>query len=156
MLTEAERFENRRQLEALAAEICTMAGHINAANYRFLNLIAEFDRREGWADNVTRSCAHWFNWKCGIELGAAREKVRTAHALATAAEDCCRNGERRAQLLESTCDHAGRDASDGGNVAGIALHGTATHVGNYRAVFPSSAWRPKNCRARSSRIRIAR
>ncbi len=28
-----------------------------------------------------RSCAHWLNWKCGIALGAAREKVRVAHAL---------------------------------------------------------------------------
>jgi|GEM_PF-1003153 len=27
------------------------------------------------------SCAHWLNWKCGINLGAAREKVRVAHAL---------------------------------------------------------------------------
>jgi hypothetical protein len=67
MLTEAERFENRRQIEALAAEICTMAGHINAATYRFLKLIADFDRRNGWSDNATRSCAHWLNWKCGLE-----------------------------------------------------------------------------------------
>ena len=81
MLTEAERLENRRQLEALAAEICTMAGHINAANYRWLTLIAEFDRRNGWADNCTQSCAHWLNWKCGIGMGAAREKVRVARAL---------------------------------------------------------------------------
>ena len=29
-------------------------GHINAANYRCLTLIAEFDRRQGWADNVTQ------------------------------------------------------------------------------------------------------
>ena len=27
------------------------------------------------------SCAHWLNWRCGISLGAAREKVRVAHAL---------------------------------------------------------------------------
>jgi hypothetical protein len=24
------------------------------------------------------SCAHWLNWKCGIAMGAAREKVRVA------------------------------------------------------------------------------
>jgi len=36
-----------------------MAGHLNAANYRWLTLIAEFDRRNGWVDNVTQSCAHW-------------------------------------------------------------------------------------------------
>jgi hypothetical protein len=27
------------------------------------------------------SCAHWLNWRCGIGLNAAREKVRVAHAL---------------------------------------------------------------------------
>src|SRR5262245_4307571 len=81
MWDDEQRAENRRTIDALAAEICTMAGHINAANYRFLRLIAEFDRRNGWVDNVTRSCAHWLNWKCGINLGAAREWVRVAHAI---------------------------------------------------------------------------
>ena len=28
-----------------------------------------------------RSCAHWLNWKCGIAMGAAREKVRVAQCL---------------------------------------------------------------------------
>ena len=28
-----------------------------------------------------RSCAHWLNWKCGIALSAAREKVRVAASL---------------------------------------------------------------------------
>ena len=56
-------------------------GHLNAANRRWLALIAEFDRRKGWSDGLTQSCAHWLNWKCGIDMGAAREKVRVAHAL---------------------------------------------------------------------------
>jgi Domain of unknown function (DUF222) len=80
--TEAERLERRRCIEALASEITELAGHLNAANYRFLKLIAEFDRCEGWSgDGATHSCAHWLNWKCGIAMGAAREKVRTARAL---------------------------------------------------------------------------
>jgi hypothetical protein len=58
-----------------------MAGHLNAANYRWLTLIAEFDRRRGWAGAKIASCAHWLNFKCGLNLGAAREKVRVAHAL---------------------------------------------------------------------------
>ena len=65
----------------LVAEITTLAGHLNAANARFLALIAELDRRRGWAEWGVKSCAHWLNWKCGIDLGAAREKVRVAHAL---------------------------------------------------------------------------
>ncbi|HTU66461.1 MAG TPA: DUF222 domain-containing protein [Steroidobacteraceae bacterium] len=66
----------------LMNEICSLAGRINAANHRFLTLIAEFDERKGWSDGATQSCAHWLNWKCGIALGAAREKVRVATALA--------------------------------------------------------------------------
>ena len=44
-------------------------------------LVAEYDRRNGWSDGATQSCAHWLNWKCGIAMGAAREKVRVARAL---------------------------------------------------------------------------
>ena len=68
-------------LRELEAQITELAGHLNAANYRWLTLIAEFDRRKGWSDSVTQSCAHWLNWKCGLDIGAAREKVRVAHAL---------------------------------------------------------------------------
>lgn len=65
----------------LTARITELAGHLNAANRRWLALIAEFDRRKGWSDGFTHSCAHWLNWQCGLDLGAAREKVRVAHAL---------------------------------------------------------------------------
>ena len=34
-------------LEELEAQITELAGHLNAANYRWLTLIAEFDRRKG-------------------------------------------------------------------------------------------------------------
>jgi hypothetical protein len=78
-------FENRwayiHATRELEDQIIQLAGHLNAGTYRFLNLIAEFDRRKGWNCRSTRDCAHWLNWKCGIDLGAAREKVRTAHAL---------------------------------------------------------------------------
>lgn len=67
--------------QALAARITELAGHLNAANHRWLILIAEFDRRKGWSDGFTKSCAHWLSWKCGLDLGAAREKVRVARAL---------------------------------------------------------------------------
>src|SRR5215216_740654 len=35
-------------LERLEHEICQLAGHINAGACRWLELVAEFDRREGW------------------------------------------------------------------------------------------------------------
>jgi hypothetical protein len=47
-----------------------------------IKVIAEFDDREAWGDGGgVKSCAHWLNWKCGIAMGAAREKVRVAHCL---------------------------------------------------------------------------
>lgn len=80
-LSDAERAARAQALRDLEAEITELAGHLNAANYRFLKLIAEFDTRVGWAGLAVQSCAHWLNWKCGMAMGAAREKVRTAHAL---------------------------------------------------------------------------
>jgi len=65
----------------LADEITRLAGHINAANYRFLKLVAEFDKSGGWAGRGIRSCAHWLSWKCGLEMNAAREKVRVARKM---------------------------------------------------------------------------
>ena len=58
-----------RPIDELAAEICTLTGHINAANHRWLMLVAEYDRRNGWSDGATQSCAHWLNWKCGVGMG---------------------------------------------------------------------------------------
>ena len=37
-----------RPTDWIEAEITTLAGHIAAATCRFILLIAEFDRRDGW------------------------------------------------------------------------------------------------------------
>lgn len=74
-------FQDADALDALADEIATLAAHIHAATQRLLELIAEFDRRRGWELGGHRSCAHWLSYRTGIDLGAAREKVRTARAL---------------------------------------------------------------------------
>ena len=63
----------RLSTQELATSITELAGHLNAANRRWLALIAEFDRRQGWSDSMTQSCAQWLNWQCGLDLGAARE-----------------------------------------------------------------------------------
>ena len=112
----------------LASQITELAGHLNAANRRWLALIAEFDRRQGWSDSITRSCAHWLNWQCGIDLGAAREKVRVAHAL----EELPLIGAAmaRGELSYSKVRALTRVACASTEVAflSIALHGTAHHV----------------------------
>jgi hypothetical protein len=68
-------------LERLEAEICELAARQAAAECRLLVMLDEFDRREGWVGWGLRSCAHWLSWKCGLGLGAAREKVRVARRL---------------------------------------------------------------------------
>ncbi len=68
-------------LERLEAEIASLAGHLDAATCRWLGLVADFDRREGWASWGLVSCAAWLSWKCGLSPVAAREKVRVARAL---------------------------------------------------------------------------
>ena len=64
----------------LGERIAELAARINIATCEMLTLVADFDRREGWADNFT-SCAEWLAWRTGRTLAAARENVRVAHAL---------------------------------------------------------------------------
>ncbi len=67
--------------DALEREITDLCAQINAASYRLLQLIAELDDAGPWGTWGLQSCAHWLNWRCGIGMNAAREKVRVAHAL---------------------------------------------------------------------------
>ena len=68
-------------LEELEEEIVILAAHIHAAEHRFLVLVADFDRRRGWELGGHRTCAHWLAFRTGIDLGAARQRVRAARAL---------------------------------------------------------------------------
>ena len=72
----------RRQAETavLGDAIAELAARIQEATYELLVMIHQFDSREGWGLGF-RSCAHWLNWRTGLALGAAREKVRVARAL---------------------------------------------------------------------------
>jgi hypothetical protein len=48
---------------------------------RWLELVAEFDRRGNWAEQGAVSCAHWLAWRCALTPRAAREHVRVARSL---------------------------------------------------------------------------
>jgi Domain of unknown function (DUF222)/HNH endonuclease len=115
-------------LDELEAQITALAGQLNAANFRWLTLIAEFDRRHGWADGKLPSCAHWLNFKVGLNLGAAREKVRVAHALAGLPKIAAAMG--RGELSYSKVRALTRVACPATEetLLMIALHGTAFHV----------------------------
>jgi 5-methylcytosine-specific restriction endonuclease McrA len=68
------------EVERLGDEIAELSAHLDAATARLLTLIREFDARSGWNTGF-RSCAHWLAWRVGLDLGAARERVRVARAL---------------------------------------------------------------------------
>ena len=70
------------ELERIGDAIAELSAHLDAASARLLDLIRDFDARGGW-NNGFRSCAEWLSWRVGLDLGAAREKVRVARALAT-------------------------------------------------------------------------
>ncbi len=36
---------------------------MNAVQYRFIKLLAEFDENGGWRGDGIHSFAHWLNWK---------------------------------------------------------------------------------------------
>src|SRR5258708_5387892 len=115
-------------LDELEAQITELAGQLNAANYRWLMLIAEFDRRNGWSDGKLHSCAHWLNVKVGLNLGAAREKVRVAHALAGLPRIAA--AMARGELSYSKVRALSRVACPATeeSLLMIAQHGTAHHV----------------------------
>jgi hypothetical protein len=68
-------------LRDLESELLGLAGHIAAAECRFLQVLAEFDDRDGWAGVGIRSCAHWLSWRAGMSLRTATDHLRVAHAL---------------------------------------------------------------------------
>src|SRR6267378_3745873 len=69
------------ELERLGDEIAELSAHLDAATARLLDLIREFDERDGWNTGFL-SCAQWLSWRVGLDRGAARERVRARHAAA--------------------------------------------------------------------------
>src|SRR5881628_2420638 len=74
--------ETLTDLDRLGDQIAELSAHLDAATAQLLDLIREFDARSGWNTGF-RSCAAWLSWRIGLDLGAARERVRVARALGT-------------------------------------------------------------------------
>jgi Domain of unknown function (DUF222)/HNH endonuclease len=70
-----------RPLELIEREIESLAAQVNASHARWLELVREFDRREGWAGSGCRSTSEWIAWRCALNPRSAREHVRVAKAL---------------------------------------------------------------------------
>ncbi|MDZ7841647.1 MAG: DUF222 domain-containing protein [Gammaproteobacteria bacterium] len=96
------------------------------------------------------SCAHWLSWKCGINLGAAREKVRVAHALENLPRisEAFRTGRVSFSKVRAMTRVATPDNQD--YLLMIADHGTASHVERlvrgYRQVKRTEALEAENQR----------
>jgi hypothetical protein len=70
-----------RSIDELDAAIGRLVRQMNSECYQMLVLVREFDDRFGWKKWSRKTCAEWLAWRSEISLSAAREKVRTAHAL---------------------------------------------------------------------------
>ena len=68
-------------LEHLEARIQQGAANLTAFEHGWLLDVAEFDRRRGWERWECQTAAHWLSWQVGLDLRAAREKVRVARSL---------------------------------------------------------------------------
>ena len=132
------------QTHALGETIAALAARIHAATYDLLVMLREFDTREGWNTGFL-SCAHWLHWRTGFDLGACREKVRVARALAVLP---LVSGEmQRGRLSYAKVRAVTRLATPGSEQAllDLALAGTSSQVERFVC-----AWR------RMDRVEAAR
>ena len=113
-------------VEVLGDRIADLAARIQAATCELLVLIRQFDERGGWEGFA--SCAHWLSWRIGLAPGAAREKVRVAHALAKLPR--LSEAMRRGAVSYSKVRAVTRVATPATEQAllDVALAGTAAHV----------------------------
>ena len=114
------------ELQRLGNQIAELSARIDAANYELLCQLREFDRGYGWEG--WRSCAHWLNLRTGLDLGAAREKLRVAAALADLNHIAA--AMARGQLSYSKVRALTRVATPAteARLLAVALGATASHV----------------------------
>jgi Domain of unknown function (DUF222) len=117
-----------RAFEQLEAKITELWGHLNAATFRFLTLVAEFDREQAYERHGLVNTAQWLNWQCGIGSVAAREKVRVARALEQLPEISAAfaNGEISYSKVRAMTRVA--TPTNESVLLQVARYGTAAHV----------------------------
>jgi len=118
----------RADTDALGEAIAALAARLHAATYELLVLLHEFDESLGWANHGCLSCAHWLHWKTGIDLGAAREKVRVAKALRglPRISEAMRRGQISYAKVRALTRVA--TADNEASLLDLALAGNCTHV----------------------------
>jgi len=115
------------ELDRLGDEIAELSAHVEAATARLLDLIRQFDARGGWNGGF-RSCAAWLSWRVGLDLGAAREKVRVARALGTLPRlaQALARGELSYAKVRALTRVATPETEE--RLLGVGRAGTAAHV----------------------------
>lgn len=122
--------------DALVSGIRTLAASVDAALWRLIALVVEFDDRGLWADDGHRSCAHWLGAHCGIALGAAREKLRVGRALRALPKVSAAFADGTLSYSKARAITRVADADNEDFLLSIARYGSANHlerlVGQYR------------------------
>ncbi len=131
----------RANTDDLGETIAALAARLHAATYELLVLLREFDERKGW-NNGCLSCAHWLHstptrtprasgapaWRTGIDLGAAREKVRVAKALPALPRISAAMKHGQVSYAKVRALTRVATADNEGSPLDLALAGTCTHV----------------------------
>ena len=115
-------------LERLEEEIGELAAHIHAATCRWLLLVAEFDRREGWKEWGCKSCADWLSLRCGLAPGPGREHVRVARRLEQLPELCAAFGRGELSFSKVRAITRVADFADESELLELARHATAAQL----------------------------
>ena len=117
-----------RAMEELEARITELWGHLNAATYRFLALVAEFDRTKCYERHGLVNTAQWLNWQCGIGTVAAREKVRVARALEALPQISAVFARGEVSYSKARAMTRVATAANESVLVSVARDGTAAHV----------------------------
>src|SRR5438094_5463567 len=131
MIIDSPRFipthPNIVELDRIGDEIAELSAHLDAATARLLDLIREFDTRGGW-NNGFLSCAHWLCYRVGLEMRAARERVRVARALGTLPRlaQALARGELSYSKVRALTRIASPEIEE--RLLKVGLAGTAEHV----------------------------
>lgn len=112
----------------LMEELTSLAAHIHAATARFLELVAELDRRGVCVADGARSTAHWVAFTCGIGANAAREHVRVARALQGLPLVRAAFSEGRLSYAKVRALTRVEDVADEASLLGLALDATAAQL----------------------------
>jgi hypothetical protein len=112
-------------LDELADEIATLASHVYAGTCRWLELVAEFDRRGGFEGS---SVAEWLAWRCALSPRAARDHVRVARRLAELPliHEAFANGELSYAKVRALCRVADEESEE--ELLELARHMTASQL----------------------------